>query len=670
MATREEQLRALDIVFKIRSGISVRTDPRSPIGAEVNRLLQISIDRARSLKEQLQRGLLEDKAKSRAEALALVEADRQLKIAQEAEARGEIARRQAIVPKTAPISRIEQQLVVTAPPKPTGIFGGQIAQIREERSILETKARRGDITIKERASLFAGGIIGFGLEVPGRFIGFGRGLLTEPVKTITKIPMGFIEFGKEVGTGLRSPTPETALASLTGEALLFKGSGKVIGAGVKVVKRGAKAPPLFPQETGLPKLEFPKRPFEPVSAKISERILELDFQRPSGFDIFPREPFIKSSKKPITPFRKTFPEEFVTETIIAGRKPRPITFEIIKEPVTRFDIIETVKPKTKPTPLKPITFEIIKEQVTRFDTIEAPKPKAKPKTPKPITFEIIKEPVTRFDTLDIKPPKVEPAFFVFEKVKTKPFAFLEEPKPPKAPKRKRARVTKTISDFETKLPIEKDIVRQRGRQQQLIQVQKPLEQIQKVKLKDAFDIRQIQRQRFEEIGGLQQTQFQIPRSRFKFDARSLSLLRQPQEFRQRELDVFATKFKQVQKFKFKQPQRQAFAALDLILSRERSAISPRQKEKALFSPKLDLLSPEFTSPILREPQRGKKKKIKGKPREKASAIIRPSFTAIILGIKTPAQISKLIGVSPLTIRGLQTNFTFIPPREPRKKKRK
>lgn len=68
MATLQEQEQALGIATRIRFGASVRTDPRSPVGREVNRILQLSIDRQESLREQLKAGLLGEKEESRKEA--------------------------------------------------------------------------------------------------------------------------------------------------------------------------------------------------------------------------------------------------------------------------------------------------------------------------------------------------------------------------------------------------------------------------------------------------------------------------------------------------------------------------------------------------------------------------------------------------------------------------
>ena len=58
MATVSEIRQAQSILFKIRSGISVRTDPRSTVGKLVNDALQRGLDLEQSLKEQLEKGLL------------------------------------------------------------------------------------------------------------------------------------------------------------------------------------------------------------------------------------------------------------------------------------------------------------------------------------------------------------------------------------------------------------------------------------------------------------------------------------------------------------------------------------------------------------------------------------------------------------------------------------
>jgi len=74
MATAEEIKQAQAIVFKIQSGISVRTDPSTPVGRLVNQALQGSIDLQESLVEQERAGLLEDKPESQAIARGLIEA--------------------------------------------------------------------------------------------------------------------------------------------------------------------------------------------------------------------------------------------------------------------------------------------------------------------------------------------------------------------------------------------------------------------------------------------------------------------------------------------------------------------------------------------------------------------------------------------------------------------
>ena len=81
--TRSELDQAQAILFKIRSGISVRTDPRSPIGAFVNKALEGDITRQESLIAQEKAGLLEDKPKSQEIARRLIAGEELQTLAQE-----------------------------------------------------------------------------------------------------------------------------------------------------------------------------------------------------------------------------------------------------------------------------------------------------------------------------------------------------------------------------------------------------------------------------------------------------------------------------------------------------------------------------------------------------------------------------------------------------------
>ncbi len=83
MATVSEIRQAQSILFKIRSGISVRTDPRSTVGKLVNDALQRGLDLEQSLKEQLEKGLLEDKPKSKAVAEGLIAGEELQQLAKE-----------------------------------------------------------------------------------------------------------------------------------------------------------------------------------------------------------------------------------------------------------------------------------------------------------------------------------------------------------------------------------------------------------------------------------------------------------------------------------------------------------------------------------------------------------------------------------------------------------
>lgn len=75
--------------------------------------------------------------------------------------------------------------------------------------------------------------------------------------------------------------------------------------------------------------------------------------------------------------------------------------------------------------------------------------------------------------------------------------------------------------------------------------------------------------------------------------------------------------------------------------------------------------PTFFPPrrlVLREKEKREKK------RKPARALIRPSLTAIVLGIEAPAIVTEKFGVAPFSIRGLKTSFEF--PRRTKKKKGK
>ena len=126
----------------------------------------------------------------------------------------------------------EPLLTVEAVEKPEDFLGELQFDISGRRAELETKGARDKITITERAEFFG---LGVGLSIaslPSRVIGFGKGLATEPVKTVTAIPSEFKRFGAEIGVGLASKTPEFALGTLGGEILILKGTGKAIsGAG-------------------------------------------------------------------------------------------------------------------------------------------------------------------------------------------------------------------------------------------------------------------------------------------------------------------------------------------------------------------------------------------------------------------------------------------------------
>lgn len=75
--SQAEQLQALHIVDRIRLGRSIRTDPRSSVGREVNRILEMDITRQESLREQLEKGLLENKPKSKKEAESIISSEKQ-----------------------------------------------------------------------------------------------------------------------------------------------------------------------------------------------------------------------------------------------------------------------------------------------------------------------------------------------------------------------------------------------------------------------------------------------------------------------------------------------------------------------------------------------------------------------------------------------------------------
>ncbi len=133
-----------------------------------------------------------------------------------------------------PISPAPQQqlapsplLTVEAVKERPGI-PGTISRIKTFIREKETRGVRGDITFPERVGLFATKLSLPILQFPGRVFSLGKGLATEPIRTIKGIPSGFIASGKQIGLELKSPTPETALGTLGGEFIILKGTGKAI----------------------------------------------------------------------------------------------------------------------------------------------------------------------------------------------------------------------------------------------------------------------------------------------------------------------------------------------------------------------------------------------------------------------------------------------------------
>jgi len=124
---------------------------------------------------------------------------------------------------------------LTFEPAPQQQFGKLKTFIQEK----EIAGFRGEITPSGRANLFGASVLQSVIEFPSRTFQFGKAIATQPVKTITGIPSGVVASAQEFGTQLASPTPETALGTLTGEVLVLKGTGKAIGVAGKGFELGS-----------------------------------------------------------------------------------------------------------------------------------------------------------------------------------------------------------------------------------------------------------------------------------------------------------------------------------------------------------------------------------------------------------------------------------------------
>ncbi|KKM69078.1 hypothetical protein LCGC14_1454490 [marine sediment metagenome] len=402
---------------------------------------------------------------------------------------GEIAeqlrRRQALIVVRQLEPQRLQALVeptVEAVKEPTTITG-KLEEVIVER---ETAGLRGGITPIQRAELF-GASLALGVATfPGRVIGLGRGLVTEPIKTVTGIPGGFAEFGKEVGRQLASPTPERGLGTLAGEAILFKGTGEIIsGAGRGV--RGARAR-LTQFETELPR-----------------------------FDI---------SQPPVTktPFRSTFPLEIDLRGVEFKTPPRQ------QLALKQFEVRRPPKPlfKVDITPQLREAIEIERKQPIRFD-IGGIKP---PKDEVFFTFKRVKEPKPK------KPKKVKRirtiSDFDFKPGREDAFT--------KTGQRVRQRQRQQLVQIQKQQPIQivKLRTRQVSRQQQL--------QAQRFDVLD-FQLqkqvsRQVSRQRLGLVSLFAQPQRQLSAQAFAPASIQVSALAQPQAFALGQIPRFQQAFRQ------------------------------------------------------------------------------------------------------------------------------
>jgi len=140
--------------------------------------------------------------------------------------------------ETAPVSKVESSArpisTVEAVDKK-----GLLWDIETFKSKQETKGERDLLTPIGRVGLFGAKAITPFVAFPSRVFGFGKGLVTEPIKTITSIPSGVSKSIKQIGVELKSPTPESALGTLFGEYYLFKGLGVAVSKTGGIIELGS-----------------------------------------------------------------------------------------------------------------------------------------------------------------------------------------------------------------------------------------------------------------------------------------------------------------------------------------------------------------------------------------------------------------------------------------------
>ncbi len=134
--------------------------------------------------------------------------------------------------------------IIRSEVQPAPITPGITGRLERRRAELETRGLRGDITLKERAALFAIPFAATIISFPKSTFEFSKALVTDPVGTVADIPGGVVESGKQLLSELEGPTPETAFGTLTAEATILKGTGelsKLIGGRrVKTPKKDVK----------------------------------------------------------------------------------------------------------------------------------------------------------------------------------------------------------------------------------------------------------------------------------------------------------------------------------------------------------------------------------------------------------------------------------------------
>lgn len=130
--------------------------------------------------------------------------------------------------------------------RPSGL-AGLSSDIERRVGEIKTKGLRGqEVTLRERALAF--GLVAAKplVQLPGALTGLGRGLATEPVETIRGIPGGIATSFSEIGSSLESRFPEQAIAGVLGEVALGKGLGKAVSVGGKITRLGtARLSPGF-----------------------------------------------------------------------------------------------------------------------------------------------------------------------------------------------------------------------------------------------------------------------------------------------------------------------------------------------------------------------------------------------------------------------------------------